>query len=53
MDMTLDDNTFQLVLIDLFFAMYDLVFNIVVNVLLPGVLTHFLEGLFSGLMPPA
>ncbi len=53
MDLTLDDNTFQLAIIDLVLAVWDLFLNVVTNVLLPGILTHFFEGLFGGLMPPA
>jgi hypothetical protein len=53
MDLTLDDNTFQLLTVDLVLAIWDLFLNVVMNVLLPGVLTHFFEGLFAGLMPAA
>jgi len=41
------ENVFQLALIDLAFQVVEIFFNVVTNVLLPGVLTPLFQAIFS------
>jgi len=47
MDQTLDDNVFQLGLIDIIFQVLTLFTNLIFNVLVPGLLSPLFSGLFG------
>ncbi len=47
MEETMMDNVFQLAFVDLILEVINLFFNLVGNVLLPGILTALFEGLFG------
>jgi len=47
MDQTLDDNIFQLGIIEIFFQVLTLFTNLIFNVLVPGLLSPLFSGLFG------
>ncbi len=52
MDQTLDDNVFQLGLIDIVFQVFTLFSNLIFNVLVPGLLSPLFSAIF-GIVEPA